>query len=54
MTYQPITPLRPGAGALADGVDVSEVLLREGHALPYIPGQKAKAERLVKWCPIGK
>ena len=42
------------AHVYADGVDVSEVLLQEGHALPYIPGQKAKAERLVKWCPIGK
>ena len=42
------------ARVYADGVDVSEVLLREGHALPYKPGQKAKAERLVKWCPTGK
>jgi len=42
------------ARVYADGVDVSEVLLREGHALPYIPGQKSKADRLVKWCPTGK
>ena len=42
------------ARVYADGVDVSEVLLREGHALPYIAGQKAKAERLATWCPTGK
>ena len=42
------------ARVYADGVDVSEVLLREGHALPYVPGPHAKAKRLATWCAIGK
>lgn len=32
-------------------VDVGEVLLKEGHALPYVPGPEAKAKRLARWCP---
>ena len=35
----------------AGGIDVGEVLLTEGHALPYVPGATAKAARLAKWCP---
>ena len=31
-------------------VDVGEVLLKEGHALPYMPGPEAKAKRLATWC----
>ncbi|GLR88460.1 hypothetical protein GCM10007857_51720 [Bradyrhizobium iriomotense] len=34
-------------------VDVGEVLLKEGHALPYVPGPEAKAKRLATWCPKG-
>lgn len=32
-------------------VDVGQRLLDEGHALPWRPGAKAKAERLAAWCP---
>ena len=35
-------------------VDIGEVLLKEGHALPYVPGPEAKAKRLATWCPTGK
>ena len=42
------------ARVYADGVDVSEVLLREGHALPYLPGPQAKAKGLATWCSTGK
>ena len=31
-------------------VDVGEVLLKEVHALPYMPGPEAKAKRLATWC----
>jgi endonuclease YncB( thermonuclease family) len=40
------------ARVFADGVDVGAVLLREGYALPYIAGPKAKAARLAVWCPL--
>jgi endonuclease YncB( thermonuclease family) len=30
--------------------DVSKVLLKEGYALPYVPGPEAKAKRLATWC----
>lgn len=33
-----------------DGIDVGETLLKEGYALPYRPGPKAKAARLAAWC----
>lgn len=36
----------------AGGVSVGEVLLREGHALPYRPGAAAKAWRMAQWCPV--
>ncbi|MBR0873703.1 thermonuclease family protein [Bradyrhizobium tropiciagri] len=32
-------------------VNVADVLLKEGHALPYIPGPEAKAKRMTTWCP---
>ena len=35
-------------------VDVGEVLLKEGHALPYVRGPEAKAKRLAKWCVLSK
>jgi endonuclease YncB( thermonuclease family) len=35
-------------------VDVGEVLLKEGHALPYVRRPEAKAERLAKWCAPSK
>jgi endonuclease YncB( thermonuclease family) len=31
-------------------IDVGDVLLKEGHALPYVPGPEAKAKRLAAWC----
>jgi endonuclease YncB( thermonuclease family) len=31
-------------------LNVGEQLLKEGLALPYRPGPKAKAERLAQWC----
>lgn len=31
--------------------DVGDTLLKEGLALPYAPGPKAKAKRLATWCP---
>jgi micrococcal nuclease len=34
-----------------DGRDVGAVLLAEGHALPYVPGPEAKAQRMAAWCP---
>jgi endonuclease YncB( thermonuclease family) len=34
----------------AGETNVGEVLLKEGHALPYVPGSKAKAARLATWC----
>jgi endonuclease YncB( thermonuclease family) len=30
--------------------DVGQVLLDEGHALPYVAGPQAKAKRLATWC----
>jgi endonuclease YncB( thermonuclease family) len=39
------------ATVYAGKVDVGEVLLKEGHALPYVPGPEAKAKRLATWCP---
>jgi endonuclease YncB( thermonuclease family) len=39
------------ARVYAGEVDVGAILLKEGHALPYVPGPEAKAERLEKWCP---
>jgi endonuclease YncB( thermonuclease family) len=38
------------ARVFVDGVDVGDVLLREGFALAYIPGPRAKAARLATWC----
>lgn len=34
--------------------DVGNILLREGFALPYSPGGKAKASRIAHWCGPGK
>ena len=39
------------AKVYANGIDVGEVLMKEGYALPYEPGATAKAERLARWCP---
>jgi endonuclease YncB( thermonuclease family) len=38
------------ATVYAGEVDVGDVLLKEGHALPYVPGPEAKAKRLAAWC----
>ena len=38
----------------AGEVSVGDVLLKEGYALPYVPGPEAKAKRLATWCPTGK
>ena len=38
------------ATVYAGNVNVGDVLLKEGHAEPYVPGPEAKAERLAKWC----
>lgn len=38
------------AHVFVDGADVGEILLKENHALPWSPGAKAKAARLVVWC----
>jgi endonuclease YncB( thermonuclease family) len=35
-------------------IDVGDVLLKEGYALPYVPGPEAKAKRLSTWCPAGQ
>jgi endonuclease YncB( thermonuclease family) len=32
-------------------VNVADVMLKEGHALRYVPGEVAKALRLATWCP---
>lgn len=36
------------------GRDTAATLLAEGHALPWRPGPKAKAERQAIWCPEGR
>ncbi|WP_082649972.1 thermonuclease family protein [Bradyrhizobium lablabi] len=38
------------ATVYAGTVDVGAVLLKEGYALPYVPGPEAKAQRLAAWC----
>jgi endonuclease YncB( thermonuclease family) len=35
----------------AGEVNVGEALLKEGHALPYVKGKKAR--RTAQWCPTG-
>lgn len=39
------------AHVYAGEVDVGDVLLKEGHALPYVLRPEAKAKRLATWCP---
>ena len=39
------------ANVFAGKVDVGAELLREGFALPYVPGPIDKARRLAIWCP---
>ena len=39
------------AHVYAGKLDVGAQLLKEGFALPYIPGPDAKAKRLATWCP---
>ncbi len=42
------------ATVYAGDLDVGKKLLKEGLALPYVPGPEAKAKRLATWCPTGK
>lgn len=42
---------RTVARVTAGGVDVGEVLVREGLALKWRPGPVEKAKRLAVWCP---
>lgn len=39
------------AHVYADGVDVGDVLMKEGHAVRYVQGPKAKKARMKRWCP---
>jgi len=38
------------AHVFAGRVNVAAVLLKEGFALPYVPGPQAKAARMAAWC----
>jgi endonuclease YncB( thermonuclease family) len=42
------------ATVYAGEVNVGDVLIKEGHALPYVPGAEAKAWRLSSWCGPSK